>query len=253
VKGGWDIFAIQGLTPEALSAIIRFIVEKRILVVEDETGIADNISFALRTEGFAVRCCATGGEAQELLAQGGVDLVVLDVGLPDVSGFDLCSEIRRDSDVPIIFLTARAEEVDRVVGLELGGDDYVVKPFSPRELSARVKAVLRRGRQKGEGDGEGGSSPLVLDLNRKTVTYFGRTLDLSRTEFRLMEVFVSRPGWVFSRDQLMEMAWEEPEASLERTVDTHIKTIRAKLNGVRPGPSPIKTHRGLGYSLQESW
>jgi two-component system catabolic regulation response regulator CreB len=229
------------------------VVSKRILVVEDEAGIADNITFALRTEGFTVCHCATGGEAQTFLAEGGVDLVVLDVGLPDISGFDLCSHIRRESDVPIIFLTARAEEVDRIVGLELGGDDYVVKPFSPRELSARVKAVLRRGRQKGEGREEEGTSPLVLDPNRKTVSYFGRPLDLSRTEFRLMEVFMGRPGWVFSRDQLMEMAWEEPEASLERTVDTHIKTIRAKLKTVRPGLNPIRTHRGLGYSLQESW
>jgi two-component system catabolic regulation response regulator CreB len=228
-------------------------VEKRILVVEDEAGIADNITFALKTEGFAVRCCATAGEAQELLTKGGVNLVILDVGLPDKSGFDLCAEIRRESDVPIIFLTARAEEVDRVVGLELGGDDYMVKPFSPRELSARVKAVLRRGRLKGEGGEEVEGSPLVLDPNRKRVSYFGRSLDLSRTEFRIMEVFMDRPGWVFSRDQLMEMAWEEPEASLERTVDTHIKTIRAKLNSVRPGLNPIRTHRGLGYSLRESW
>jgi len=228
-------------------------VEKRILVVEDESGIADNITFALRTDGFTVHCCTTGGEARSCLAEGGVDLVVLDIGLPDTNGFDLCKEIRRGSDVPIIFLTARSEEIDRIVGLEIGGDDYVVKPFSPRELSARVKAVLRRGRQKGEEREGEGESPLVLDPNRKTVSYFGRPLDLSRTEFRLMEVFMGRPGWVFSRDQLMEMAWEEPEASLERTVDTHIKTIRAKLKEVQPGLSPIRTHRGLGYSLQESW
>ena len=226
---------------------------KRILVVEDEAGIADNITFALRTEGFTVLCCSTGGEARDLLAKGGVDLVVLDVGLPDVSGFDLCREIRRDSDIPVIFLTARAEEVDRVVGLEIGGDDYVVKPFSPRELSARVKAVLRRGRRQEEDRGRDGTSPLILDPNRKTITYYGTRLDLSRTEFRLMEVFMSRPGWVFSRDQLMEMAWDEPEASLERTVDSHVKTIRAKLSAVRPGANPIRTHRGLGYSLRESW
>jgi len=228
-------------------------VEKRILVVEDETGIADNITFALRTEGFSVHCCTTGGEARLCLAEGGLDLVVLDVGLPDTNGFELCKEIRRVSDVPIIFLTARSEEVDRIVGLEIGGDDYMVKPFSPRELSARVRAVLRRSRRGGEGPVPETATPLSIDGNRKTITYFGSPLELSRTEFRLLEAFMSRPGWVFSRDQLMEMAWEEPEASLDRTVDTHVKTVRAKLRAVRPDIDPIRTHRGLGYSLRESW
>lgn len=232
----------------------RLVVEKRILVVEDETGIADNITFALRTEGFAADCCTTGGEARSALAKGGVDLVILDVGLPDTNGFDLCREIRRTSDIPVIFLTARSEEVDRIVGLEIGGDDYMVKPFSPRELSARVRAVLRRGRG-GEAPGEspGTATPLAIDGNRKVITYHGSALDLSRTEYRLLEALMSRPGWVFSRDQLMEMAWEEPEASLDRTVDTHVKTIRAKLKAVRSDVDPIQTHRGVGYSLRESW
>jgi two-component system catabolic regulation response regulator CreB len=232
----------------------RNVVEKRILVVEDETGIADNITFALRTEGFAVRCCATGGETRSALAEGGLDLVILDVGLPDTNGFDLCREIRRVSDIPIIFLTARSEEIDRIVGLEIGGDDYMVKPFSPRELAARVKAVLRRGRTGAEeGDVPAAASPLVINRNRKVITYHDRPLELSRTEYRLLEALMGRPGWVFSRDQLMEMDWEEPEASLDRTVDTHIKTIRAKLRAVRPDVNPIRTHRGLGYSLRESW
>jgi two-component system catabolic regulation response regulator CreB len=229
-------------------------VEKRILVVEDETGIADNITFALRTEGFAVRCCITGGEARSALAEGDVDLVILDVGLPDTNGFDLCREIRRASDIPIIFLTARSEEIDRIVGLEIGGDDYMVKPFSPRELSARVRAVLRRDRWRGEkSDAPAAASPLVINRNRKVITFHGSPLELSRTEYRLLGALMSRPGWVFSRDQLMEMAWEEPEASLDRTVDTHVKTIRAKLREVRPDVNPIRTHRGLGYSLRESW
>jgi two-component system catabolic regulation response regulator CreB len=228
-------------------------VEERILVVEDETGIADNITFALRTDGFTVHCCTTGGEARSCLAEGGVDLVVLDIGLPDTNGFDLCKEIRRESDIPIIFLTARSEEIDRIVGLEIGGDDYMVKPFSPRELSARVRAVLRRSRRGAEGPPDERATPLRIDPNRKTVTYSGTPLELSRTEFRLLEALMSRPGWVFSRDRLMEMAWEEPEASLDRTVDTHIKTIRAKLRAVRPDTDPIRTHRGLGYSLRESW
>lgn len=228
--------------------------EKRILVVEDETGIAENITFALRTEGFVARCCTTGGEARSALSEGGVDLVILDVGLPDINGFDLCREIRRTSEIPIIFLTARAEEVDRIVGLEIGGDDYMVKPFSPRELSARVRAVLRRGRAAvTPAQPPGASAPLAIDGNRRAITYHDSVLDLSRTEYRLLEVLMSRPGWVFSRDQLMEMAWEEPEASLDRTVDTHIKTIRAKLKAVRSDVDPIRTHRGVGYSLRETW
>jgi two-component system catabolic regulation response regulator CreB len=241
------------MTATILSDTINGVVEKKILVVEDESGIAENISYALRTEGFTVDCCATGSEAESVLSGGGVDLVVLDVGLPDTNGFDLCARIRKSSDIPIIFLTARSEEVDRIVGLEIGGDDYVVKPFSPRELSARVRAVLRRGDRGGAVQPSGSGIPLEIDVNRKVAVYFGRDLELSRTEFRLLEALASRPGWVFSRDQLMEMAWDEPEASLDRTVDTHIKTVRAKLREVRSDMNPIRTHRGLGYSFQDSW
>ena len=225
-----------------------------LLVVEDEPAIADNITYALRTDGFEVRWCATGGEAMDVLAERDIALIVLDVGLPDLNGFELCKQIRKTSAVPIIFLTARADEIDRVVGLEIGGDDYMAKPFSPRELAARVKAVLRRfPTPDGAAPQTPSDAPLVLDKNRKTIRYFGKPLDLSRYEFRLLEVLMGRPGWVYSRDQLMDLVWEAPEASMDRTVDTHVKTIRAKLRAVRPDVDPIRTHRSVGYSLKESW
>jgi two-component system catabolic regulation response regulator CreB len=226
---------------------------EKILVVEDEPAIADTITYALSTEGYEVTWCTTAEDAAASLEQNGISLVVLDIGLPDRNGFDLCKDIRRTSAVPIIFLTARAEEVDRVVGLEIGGDDYIVKPFSPRELAARVKAVLRRTPGGASGErAEAVQSPFFIDKKRMTISYFGKPLDLSRYEYRLLEVLVGRPGWVFSRDQLMDLVWEEPEASLDRTVDTHIKTLRAKLRKVRPKLEPIRTHRGIGYSLKES-
>jgi two-component system catabolic regulation response regulator CreB len=238
----------------------------KILVVEDEPAVADTLTYALSTDGFTPVWCSTGREGLAALAKGDVDLVVLDVGLPDANGFELCKEIRKRSRVPVIFLTARAAEVDRVVGLEIGADDYLVKPFSPRELTARVKAVLRRA-GGGEGDSPGARKgarnakaatgplppPFVIDEDRCAILYFGAPLPLSRTEYRLLQVLVRRPGWVFSREKLMEMAWDAPDCSLERTVDAHVKSLRAKLRAVRPDADPIRTHRGTGYSLKEAW
>lgn len=224
---------------------------QRILIVEDEQGIIDNVTYALNTEGFATVACKTGAEALKTFAKGSIDLIILDIGLPDRTGFDLCQEIRKTSSVPIIFLTARAKEADRIVGLELGGDDYVVKPFSPRELAARVKAVFRR-----MGDGAlrpvFSQTPFKVDKQRCAISYFGQPVDLSRYEFKILEILIEKPGWVFSREQIMERVWEEPEASLDRTVDTHVKTLRAKLHKIRPKLDPIRTHRGFGYSLKES-
>lgn len=227
---------------------------QRILVVEDEPAIADTITYALRTEGFEVAWCSTGEEATRVLHENDISLIVLDVGLPDQNGFDLCKEIRKTSAVPIIFLTARTDEIDRVVGLEIGGDDYVPKPFSPRELAARVKAVLRRF-PSGENALSAArvDSPFLVDKKRMEIRFFGKPLDLSRYEFRILEVLAGRPGWVFSREQLMDLVWEAPEASMDRTVDTHVKTIRRKLRAIKPEADPIQTHRGLGYSLKESW
>lgn len=220
-----------------------------ILVVEDEPAIADTIQYALESEGFQCHRLEVGAGVVEVLDRQPVALVVLDIGLPDVSGIEVCRRIRQRHDVPIIFLTARAGEVDRVVGLELGADDYVVKPFSPRELAARVKAVLRR-------SGRGGDKPppgaaFALDEERHQITYFGKPLELSRYEYRLLAVLLKRPGRVYSREQLLELVWDEPEASLDRTVDAHVKNLRAKLRDVRPDVDPIATHRGTGYSLKE--
>ncbi len=224
-------------------------VKPRILVVEDEPAIAETIQYALETDGCEVHCVFCGGVVLGLLQSNTVDLVILDIGLPDISGIELCKQIRKDSMVPVIFLTARSDEVDRVVGLEIGGDDYIVKPFSPRELSARVKAVLRRTRQAPPAPAE----RRAFELNRakRLISYCGVALELSRYEYNMLEVFVEKPGQVFSRDQLMERAWDEPDASMDRTVDAHIKNLRAKLKLVNPDSDPIITHRGVGYSLKE--
>ncbi|HVU25066.1 MAG TPA: two-component system response regulator CreB [Opitutus sp.] len=224
-----------------------------ILVVEDEAAIAETIIYALQTEGFAARWCPTGGEARTALEREAVALIVLDVGLPDASGFDLCREVRRTRNLPVIFLTARSGEVDRVVGLELGADDYVVKPFSPRELTARVRAVLRRS----SGEAAAGppaaeaAGPWTHDAARCRISYRGHALELTRNEYRLLGALLARPGQVFSREQLMAAAWDDPGAALDRTVDAHVKLLRAKLRAAAPEADPIMTHRGLGYSLRE--
>ena len=221
----------------------------KILVVEDEQAIADNIQYALETEGFETVCLSSGMPVIQLLAEESIDLVILDIGLPDINGLELCKELRKNHKIPVIFLTARSAEIDRVVGLEIGADDYVVKPFSPRELCARVKAVLRRTLQPGNNN----PSPPAFQTNesKRQISYFGTPLDLSRYEYNLLIPFIRRPGHVFSRDKLMEMAWDEPEASMDRTVDAHIKNIRAKLKSIAPDIDPIITHRGVGYALKE--
>lgn len=223
-----------------------------ILVVEDEPAIADTIVYALRTEGFSVTWHTTGGEALRAMEARAFDLMVLDVGLPDTSGFDVCREVRKVSELPIIFLTARSAEVDRIVGLEIGGDDYMAKPFSPRELTARVRAILRRTGANGGGESApAGNSPWAIDAHRRAISYFGEALDLPRNEYNLLLILLQHPGWVYSRDQLMDLAWDAPDAAMARTVDTHIKTLRARLKKVRPDIDPIQTHRGVGYSLRE--
>ncbi len=221
----------------------------KILIVEDEPAIADTIQYALETDGFDVICVSTGMPVMPLLIEQNIDLIILDIGLPDVNGLELCKEIRKTKSLPIIFLTARADEVDRVVGLEIGGDDYVTKPFSPRELAARVKAVLRRTRQDDASSTR--NQVFHIDESKLRISYFNKPLDLSRYEYNLLKVFINRPGRVFTRDQLMDLAWDEPEASMDRTIDAHIKNIRVKLKAIQPDIDPIMTHRGVGYSLQE--
>ena len=230
----------------------------RILIVEDEPAIADTLIYALKTEGFDPEWCATGRAGLAALSAKPFAFVVLDVGLPDGSGFDVCKQIRASSQVPVLFLTARNTELDRVLGLELGADDYLVKPFSPRELTARVKAILRR---TNGGVGAVPAAPVAdtrprsasdfeVDAEGCVIRFRAVPLELTRYEYRLLKTMAERPGRVFSRDQLMQAAWEDPGASLDRTVDAHIKTLRAKLHAIAPDLDPIQTHRGLGYSLR---
>jgi len=205
----------------------------QVLLVEDEKAVAETIVYVLTTDGCDVRWVTTGSEAREALASRPFSIIVLDVGLPDVNGFDFCRETRRQHAVPIVFLTARGEEMDRVVGLEIGADDYVTKPFSPRELSARVRAILRRTAPPPSVVHAPTATPFVIDAERRRVQYFGRSLDLTRTEYELLCAFVRRPGRVFSRDQLMDQAWTDPGASTDRAIDSHVKALRAKLRAVR--------------------
>ncbi len=220
-----------------------------ILLIEDEAAIADTVVYALESEGLHCVWKNLGREGVGYLqAHADVALIILDVGLPDGNGFDFCKEIRRDSNVPIIFLTARNHEIDRIVGLEIGADDYVSKPFSPRELAARVKVILRR-------SGQGAASEecqFVIERSKGRIRYHGALLELTHYEYQILALFLQQPERIFSRGQIMDKVWSEPDASLERAVDTHIKTLRAKLTAVHAGRDPIHTHRGMGYSLSGS-
>lgn len=220
----------------------------KVLLVEDEDAIAQTLIYALESEGLTTVWKRLGQDALKELAAGDTDVMILDVGLPDINGFDLCREIRRQSELPILFLTARHGEIDKVLGLELGGDDYVTKPFSPREIVARIKRILKRA----------GSSPFekknisVLEVNVEhgTATFHGVALKLTRYELLLLGVLRSQPGRIFSRAVLMDAIWTDALDTDDRTVDTHIKTLRAKLRAVKADSDVIQTHRGLGYSLQ---
>ncbi len=223
---------------------------QKILLVEDESSIADTVIYALETEGFQVKWHSLGIEALADLQQTpDYSLMILDVGLPDTNGFDLCKEIRRFSDIPIIFLTARNEEIDRIVGLEIGADDYVTKPFSPRELSARVKVILKRVNHTVTATQE---QSFTLDNAKAKISYHDQPLELTRYEFLILKKLLQQPERVFSREQIISEIWSEPHASMDRAVDTHIKTLRQKLKQINNSTDPIKTHRGLGYSISGS-
>lgn len=217
-----------------------------ILLVEDDRPIADNVCLALARENLRYTHVSLASEALSMLRAGGFDLVILDVGLPDGNGFDLCRNLRAFSGIPVIFLTARSDEIDRVVGLEMGADDYMLKPFSPRELAARVKAILRRTGTSPDP----GMKPALIRVNEEQARVYclGHPLELSRSEYLILKAMVARPEKVFSRGELMDAAGLA-EASLERAIDTHIKSLRAKLAECMPEMDVIRTHRGLGYSL----
>lgn len=224
--------------------------KKEILIFEDETSIADTLIYALETDGFSVQRVATGAEGLKILEKKEVHLVVLDVGLPDMNGFEVCKKIRKVSQTPIFFLTARSSEVDKVVGLEIGADDYITKPFSPREVSARVKAIFRRLEGRVEQNIKNTKSQFVIDESKYKIFFRDVPLNLTKYEYGLLKTLLKRPGQVFSREQLMQIVWSDPEMSLERTVDSHIKSLRMKLKESESAEIII-THRGVGYSIDE--
>jgi len=234
------------------TGVLRIIdtMSTRVLLFEDENNIAENLKYALKTEGIQCEHSSTAMDGLKKFSSGTFDLVILDVGLPDKNGFDVCKDIRASSKIPIFFLTARADEVDKILGLELGADDYITKPFSPREVTARIRAFFRR---------YGDTSPATeakkikgfsIFEDRFQIKYQNVDLDLRRYEFGILKFLLEHPGRVFSRSQIMDRVWHEPDMSLERTIDTHIKVIRAKLKQITDDEL-IQTHRGLGYSIKD--
>jgi len=227
---------------------------KSILIVEDEIAIADNIAYALRTEGFIPHHVSLGQQALDALRSGIghlPQLIVLDVGLPDINGFEVCRLLRQFSDIPVIFLTARSDEIDRVVGLEIGADDYISKPFSPRELVARIRVILRRtsGSLARSAPPTTQTSRFELRQLEARIFFCSHALDLTRYEYLLLKALLTHPGHVLSRAQLMDQVWTDAPDTLERTVDAHVKSLRAKLRLIDPEDDAIQTHRGMGYSL----
>ena len=225
---------------------------QKILIVEDEPGIADTLIYVLEAEGFHTIWVQLAEDALDKLRSNEIAAVLLDIGLPDASGLEVCKTIRSQSDVPILFLTARKDEIDRIVGLEIGADDYISKPFSPREVVVRIKTVLRRGRlsiatSSTLSDKAVSNTGFKINTHANSISYQNRQLDLTRYEYRLLQALLEQPGRVFSRAQLLDRIWDTPVASLERSIDTHVRSLRAKLKRVDNSKQPIKTRRGFGY------
>lgn len=221
-----------------------------IWLVEDEISIAETLIYMLSQEGFAVKAFERGLPALDEARRQAPALAILDVGLPDISGFELCRQLLvQHPSLPVLFLTARSDEVDKLLGLEMGADDYVAKPFSPREVCARVRTILRRMQKSALPSEIVRIGQFELNEPAAQISWCGETLLLTRYEFLLLKTLLHAPGRVFSRQQLMDKVWGEDGDSFDRTVDTHIKTLRAKLRAVNADLSPISTHRGMGYSL----
>jgi DNA-binding response OmpR family regulator len=228
----------------------------RILIVDDEANLRHTLGYALRQEGYEVVTAEDGERGLEAVAQSRPELVILDVMLPKVDGFEVARRIRRDSDVPLLMLTARDTELDKVVGLELGADDYLAKPFSMREVIARVRALLRRAARrptvdpKAEGILE--TDGLAVDIARHRVLLDGREVALKPKEFDLLAFFVAHPGQAFDRSKILEAVWRFDFSGDERTVDTHVKGLRAQLGDDVAKPRWIETVRGVGYRFREA-
>ena len=224
---------------------------QRILVVDDEPHIRDVICFALERAGMVPTTARNGTEAMMAFRRGNIDLIILDIGMPDMDGLEVCRPLRKTSGLPILFLSARDEEIDRVLGLEIGGDDYVTKPFSPRELVARVKAILKRSGSGGgmeKRDGILVEGELSLDRGGRTVMFGGSPIAMTALEFAILDALLSRPDMVFSREQLMEAAYGADTYVADRTIDSHIRNIRAKFTAAG-GPTVITTVHGVGFKL----
>jgi two-component system catabolic regulation response regulator CreB len=223
----------------------------RILLLEDEQAIADTLLYALQSEGFEVQHVRLAIDAIAAFGAQAPDLAILDVGVPDGNGFDVCRAIRKTSELPIVFLTARAEEIDRILGLELGADDYVTKPFSPREVCARVRAILRRSAGRtATAVNDNAQALLQLDETAQRIRCGGQWLALTRYEYRLLATLLKRPQRIFSRGELMDLVWADAPDTADRTVDAHVKLLRAKLREAGASAELIQTHRNMGYSLQ---
>jgi phosphate regulon transcriptional regulator PhoB len=221
-----------------------------ILVVDDEPAIQELVRFTLEREGFTVALAADGWEGLNQARALKPDLVVLDLMLPGLDGMELCRALRAEMDVPVLMLTARKEESDRVAGLELGADDYVTKPFSPRELAARVRAILRRARPPREQPDA--AETLQIDVDRRRVLLRGQPVELTYTEFELLRTLASAPGRVFSREELLTRVWGTDFYGDSRTVDVHIRHLREKLGDESSQPQFIETVRGVGYRFRET-
>jgi len=224
---------------------------KSILVVEDEPNIAAPLIRVLKEQGFDAMRVATIFEAKDAMKDNNFSAIVLDIGLPDGNGFDFCKELRKSNNIPILFLTALSDEVDKIVGLEIGADDYMTKPFSSREVSAKLKAILRRVK---EHTSDSRDSQFKIDDEKKRITYKGDKVSTSNLEYKILKLLIESPGRVFSRDEIMDNCWDDSVMSLNRTVDTHIKTIRKKIKDIDPQIDPkkiLKTHTGTGFYLDE--
>jgi len=223
----------------------------RVLVVEDEESISDPLSYLLRQEGFEVAVAATGPDGLAEFDRGGADIVLLDLMLPGLSGTEVCRTLRAKSSVPVIMLTARDSEIDKVVGLELGADDYVTKPFSSRELVARVRAVLRRrGETEEVATAVLQAGPVRMDVERHVVTVDGQAVSLPLKEFELLELLMRNAGRVLTRGQLIDRVWGADYVGDTKTLDVHVKRLRAKVEPDPANPKHLVTVRGLGYKLE---
>ena len=224
----------------------------RVLVVEDEESISDPLSYLLRQEGFEVAVAATGPDGLAEFERSGADIVLLDLMLPGMSGTEVCRSLRASSSVPVIMLTAKDSEIDKVVGLELGADDYVTKPFSARELMARVRAVLRRrgGEPEATSPAALQAGPVRMDVERHVVTVDGQHVQLPLKEFELLELLLRNAGRVLTRSQLIDRVWGADYVGDTKTLDVHVKRLRAKIEPDPGAPQHLLTVRGLGYKLE---